>query len=96
MKPLMQNVIGSTWLMSSNSVTILDKNVKKKMHVECVINTIVLKSQQDLFVNNLLWNRVLISCVRTGVAAFRNVGMLHLDNLGSRLAVDTRNLGVIP
>ena len=51
MKPLIQSDIGSTWLMSSNGVTILDKNVKKKMHVECVINNIVLKSQQDLFMN---------------------------------------------
>jgi len=48
MKPLIQNDMGSTWLMSSTSVTILDKNVK---NVECVINTIVLKSQKDLFMN---------------------------------------------
>ena len=51
MKPLIQNDMGSTWLMSSKGVTILDENVKKKIHVECVINTIVLKSQQDLFTN---------------------------------------------
>ena len=51
MKPLIQNDMRFTWLMSSNGVTILDKNVKKKIHVECVINTIILKSQQDLFMN---------------------------------------------
>lgn len=55
MKPLIQNDMGSTWLMSSNGVTILDKKVKKKIHVECVINTIVLKSQQDLFTNKQTW-----------------------------------------
>ena len=60
MKPLIQNDMGSTWLMSSKGVTILDENVKKKIHVECVINTIVLKSQQDLF-TNLRMSLVLLS-----------------------------------
>ena len=51
MKPLIQNDMGSSRLISSTSVLILDKNVKKKMHVECALNTIVLKSQKDLFMN---------------------------------------------
>ena len=55
MKPLIQNDMGSSRLISSTSVLILGKNVKKKMHVECALNTIVLKSQKDLFMNKQTW-----------------------------------------